>query len=693
MASLRPLVSLALCALLAGCGCGDDDDDTIGGDASPPDGGDGGDAADAADSAVDSGVPCERDEDCADAVDCTVDRCDPDTHTCDVRPNDALCANEEFCDGDERCSPTEGCVPGPSRSCSDADVCTIDECDEATDECIHRGRDFDRDGHVDWHCEEGDDCNDDEPRIYTGAPEICGDLLDNDCNGLTEDQEECTSPGYDTCDSPMDVTGGGAFDLSLAGTVGDYFASCGFGATNDAVLTFTIDEEQDVEISVESDFVLTTAVLQEECGAELSEVECNWGFPARIRSRALPAGTYFIIVQAQGEADVLVVVEFDDPTPAPENETCDGAIDVSVGGRWQGSFVDVDNDHDVSCGFNYPELVYTFTLDEISDVDLTATAGFQYIPMAVSTECGDEDTEVRCSYSAPSHQHLYSLDPGTYYVLVEGSDEFDFTLDVSFGPPTEPPEGDLCDTAIDVSAGGSFEGTLVDRQDDVEISCGFAQADTMFFFDLAEEQDVTLRATGDGGEWMTLALQESCGERATEEGCRFGNPAAMRIRAVPPGRHSVIVESFAPTNFTLDVTLQPPVEPVVVDVSETCGAAFEAPFDGGIFEGDTSDASDDYAASCGGGARGGDEVIYFELLADARVTASLDPQGFDAVLHVHEDSCVGGDDELACNDDWIGDTSFFERDLGPGNYYFIVDGATVNDFGAYTLDLMVLFDD
>jgi len=692
MASLRPwLLSLALCALVAGCGCGDDDDDTVGGDAEVPDGGDA-EVPDGGDSGVDSGVPCERDEDCADSIDCTVDRCDPDSHTCDVRPNDALCANEEYCDGDERCSPTEGCVPGPSRSCSDDDVCTIDECDEATDECIHRGRDFDRDGHDDWHCENGDDCNDDEPRVYGGAPEICGDLLDNDCNGLDESQEECTSPGFDTCESPMDVTGGGAFDLNLAGTVGDYLASCGFGATNDAVLTFTIEEEQDVEISVESDFVLTTAALQEECGAELSEIECNWGFPAHIRSRALPAGTYYIIVQAQGEAEVLVVVEFDDPSPPPENETCDGAIDVSAGGRFAGSFVDVDNDEDVSCGFNYPELVYTFTIDEISDVDLTATSGFNYIPMSVSTVCGDEGSEVRCSYSAPSHQHLYSLAPGTYYVLVEGSDEFDFTLDVTFGPPSEPPEGDLCDSAIDVSAGGTFEGTLVEMQDDVEISCGFAQADTTYSFDLVEEQDVTIRVTGDGGEWMTFAVQDECGDRATESGCRFGNPAAMRIRSMPPGPHWLVVESFAPTNFTLDVTFQAPVDPVMVDVSETCGAAFEAPFDGGIFEGDTSDASDDYAASCGGGARGGDEVISFELLADARVTASLDPQGFDAVLHVHEDSCVGGGDEMACNDDWIGDTSFFERDLAPGSYYFIVDGVTVNDFGPYTLDLMVLFD-
>lgn len=690
MAFLRCSALLVLVAALAGCGCGDDDDST-------PDGSVVGDAGPDGeiptyDAGVDSGIPCERDEDCADEVDCTVDRCDPVSLTCSIRPNDALCANDQFCDGDERCSPTEGCVPGPSRSCSDQDVCTIDECDEATDECVNRGRDFDRDGHVDWHCEEGDDCNDDDARIYGGAPEICADGLDNDCNGLTEVAEPCTNPGYDTCDEPLDVTGGGAFDLSLAGTVRDYLPTCGFGATNDAVLTFTLDEEKDVEISVESDFVLTTAALESECGAELSEVDCNWGFPARIRVRALPPGQYYIIVQGDGDADVLVVLELSDPSAPPANETCDGAIDVSAGGRWEGSFVDVNNDHPVSCGFNYPDLVYEFTLDEISDVELTATSGFNYLPMSVSTTCGDEDTELRCSYSAPSRQHLYSLDPGTYYVIVEGSDEFDFSLDVDFGLPSQPPEGDLCDSAVDVSAGGSILGTLGNRQDDVAISCGFAQADTVYSFVLDAPKDVTVRVTGDGGEWMTMALQAACGETASESACRFGNPAVMRVRELPAGTYYLVVESFGPADFTLDLDFSDPAPPIDVDVAETCGGAVDSPIEGGVFIGDTSDASDDYTASCGGGAHGADEAIYLNLLADAHITASLDPAGFDGVLHVHEDSCLGGGDETYCNDDWIGDTSFFERDLVAGHYYFIVDGVGANDFGPYTLDLMVLYD-
>ena len=62
--------------------------------------------------------------------------------------------------------------------------------------------DVDGDDYIAASCG-GDDCNDDDPSINPGAAEICGDLTDNNCNGLID--EDCGGgsclPRGDACSS------------------------------------------------------------------------------------------------------------------------------------------------------------------------------------------------------------------------------------------------------------------------------------------------------------------------------------------------------------------------------------------------------------------------------------------------------------------------------------------------------------
>ena len=67
--------------------------------------------------------------------------------------------------------------------CDDGDPCTMDQCQGGV--CQHPLLDADGDGHVASQCG-GDDCNDLNPEVFPGHPEVCGDGSDNDCNGVAD---------------------------------------------------------------------------------------------------------------------------------------------------------------------------------------------------------------------------------------------------------------------------------------------------------------------------------------------------------------------------------------------------------------------------------------------------------------------------------------------------------------------------
>lgn len=77
------------------------------------------------------------------------------------------------------------------------------------------GEDRDGDGYAaapDLTCGVGD-CNDTNPSINPGVPEICGDGLDNNCDGLRDTEDvQCVAAG-ETCNNCIDDDGDGISDL------------------------------------------------------------------------------------------------------------------------------------------------------------------------------------------------------------------------------------------------------------------------------------------------------------------------------------------------------------------------------------------------------------------------------------------------------------------------------------------------
>jgi hypothetical protein len=653
---------------------------------------------------------CAQDGECDDGIECTRDSC-ANGRYCVNAANSSVCSDGVFCNGQELCDPATGCLASSPRLCNDGDVCTVDHCSEREQECRHDPRDFDGDGEVDWHCMGGTDCDDFDATRAQAVSEVCADAIDNDCDDIVDEAADCGSQLHDTCADALDVSAGGTFSVGLSGAKPDYAPSCTAAGAGDVAFMFTIKEPRDVTLigrGLLSDGVEETAVVavRSNCGDSGTEIDCSRGFPGQLRLRSLPAGEYFVIVSSALSAQALLEARFEPPTEGPTNTSCETALPLPVTGnaRFEASFVDVGDDEAISCGFEGAnDLVYSFRLEQPRDVEIAAaSATGERMNFAIRTECDEPASTLRCVSDSPAWARLFQLPANTYYIILESSParEVDFSLNVAFLDPSEPPVGQSCDTPVDLLLDTETPGSLANHQDLVEVHCGCSGGDCNLFLpdiiysvEVEEPSDLALHVEG-GSSLFAYDFRSACDDIGSQLSCSRALGNGGRIRNLAPGSYYLVLESPGAGNFTILAERLPPSVPVPVTGNDTCGTATEIPVDGGLFSGNTLDTLDHYGALCGSGALGRDAVFRLNLTTRAEVSAIVDAP-FDSVLFRYADlgagaaTCVS-QAEAACDDGGGTQSRLAAEILEPGAHYYVVDGVNSIDAGPYLFQVDVI---
>jgi hypothetical protein len=653
------------------------------------------------------GEPCLDDGQCDDGLGCTLDICDLARERCRHLPDDSTCDDGVYCNGAEVCDEALGCRVAPVPTCSDDDTCTIDTCLEETQSCRHEPRDADGDGDPVRACG-GADCRDDDPLVSGGAFERCGNVLDDDCDGVV-DEDDCAEPEHDRCGDALVVEAPGAYELSLAGAAGDYAFSCAddvdADALRDVVVAVMVPEgdpiDVDVVATVPSGNVLVAASTR--CGSASREIACSAGARiddegevARILVRRPEPGALAVLVAGTVEGSALVKVAFRPSEPVPENESCGTARRLEPGVVERAVLAGLAQDLETACPARTGELVYYFDLEEPRDVRLRAASLDAFGEPVVSlrsSACRELDDELTCRAASPTELFARALAPGRYGVALAGTGPSEVELVLQTEAPSESPEDEGCADPPLAAFGETHQISLADHVDAVRLACVVGAPDAARTLELDERSDVLVVQTGSAGDrGGAMIAEEPCATEYDRLSCARGSfPVRTVARGVGPGSVRAVVETALGNPTALTAFRRPASETVLVHRADDCSDVFEIPETGGRFEGNTANAFADYGASCdyGGQPAGGapEQLLSVTLTTRRRMVFDLSGTDYDTLLVVREaSSCPGNEISRTCIPGYESSRSFLDVTLEAGTYIVQIDGYN-GASGAWSLEV------
>ncbi|MBS2013999.1 MAG: putative metal-binding motif-containing protein [Deltaproteobacteria bacterium] len=722
-ASVRAMafaVAAAVALPLVHAGCGSDEPELF---VKPADAGADGDASDERGPEVDPtlGGPCTEDSQCNDAIPCTFDRCDQTLSRCRNTPDDSLCADPFYCNGRERCVLRLGCQPGPVVTCQDDNPCTIDKCIEATKSCVHEDRDLDGDGDPDDHCIGKRDCNDIDPNVSSKRAEVCGNFVDDNCNGVI-DEPGCVQPANDVCSNALAVSASGTYTLSTLATRKDYATSCTVktpASAKDVVVAITVpgvatDPPKDVEVwpttraPAPNERNEVAVALQATCGQAATEIACGhtdpFGEPVAVVStsaRAIargvtPGTTVYAVVTTQTEGIIDLEVDIRAAKPKPANETCAAPEAVALDTPFTVSLIDPAKDLASDCPTATGELTYAFTLPAERDVRIFGStltgSGVPVVTLRDATCTG----ELRCRKGVTPPAFARRLAAGTHVFTVAGTSALDASILVKTYPPTDPPPNQDCATAPPITPNTDVTVDLSAQEDAIKNGCFGGSLQAAYDLTLTQPSDVLVIGRFPSNESGAVSINQVGCTKADVLACSNKGPTPQRVsrRNLPAGTYRIGIADELGQTVKLSVLVRPTVAPTNVVGADTCTSAGTIPATGGFFLGDTTGATADFSAGCDapgqpiGGAK--DQIFKLDLGAKKRVVFDMIGTEFTPLLDVRRGpGCPGAEMESGCYVGFGPGRAFLDMLLDPGSYFVQVDGYN-GDRGKWNLDVRVI---
>lgn len=342
-------------------------------------------------------------------------------------------------------------------------------------------------------------------------------------------------------------------------------------------------------------------------------------------------------------------------------------------------------------GGEAPEIVYSLTLERRAQVTAVLNSDYDGALYLLGT-CGEMRSEIACNDDAPTtarSQVDATLDPGTYYVVVDGfgreAGEYELLVEAM-----ELQElAQICAGASTLAPGQAVTGRTTGQPNYFTATCagGARSPDRVYSLDVPARSRLRVRmqSTYDGA----IYVRSDCANPNSELACNDDHRDtrhSMLVTTVEPGRYYVYADGFS-SGSEGDYSLRADLAPLTGGnvPADSCGAPGTAS-PGQDLVVDTFTASDDLAGSCGG--QGAPDLVYrLDVTNRSRLRVRMTDPEFAGALYLQR-QCGVASSEVVCSSTGPQGTEL-DASLQPGQYFLVVDGAAPDQFGAARVEVQL----